>query len=394
MTATHCVDCTARRQLKLYVAFELGWSEWKLAFGPAPGVPARLRTVPARDLELVLAEIAKAKQRFGLPADAPVLSCYEAGRDGFWLHRYLLRERIENVVVDSSSIEVSRRARRAKSDRLDAAKLLTQLLRYHGGEERVWSVVVVPSEGEEDKRHLHREMLSLKGERTEHVNRIKGLLAGCGLALAAVDAKFVERLGVLRLWDGQGVPCELQQRLHREYARWQLVNAQIAALEQQRVQRIRQGPAEGMKKVRRLLEVSGVGVNTAWLLVHELFGWRRFANRRQLGALAGLAPSPYQSGKSNHEQGISKAGNPRLRAMLVEISWGWLRWQPRSRLSRWFHDRFGRGTSRYKRVGIVALARKLLVALWRYVEMGEIPEGVQRVDWEAKLKGRRVPLPD
>jgi transposase len=209
-----------------------------------------------------------------------------------------------------------------------------------------------------------------------------------------VGPKFLHQLAALPTWDGQPVPCELHQRLQREYARWQLVNAQIGALEQQRLQRIRHNPTQEIKKVRQLLQVSGVGVNTAWLLVHELFGWRRFANRRQLGALAGLAPSPYQSGDRNHEQGISKAGNPRLRAMLVEISWGWLRWQPRSRLSRWFHDRFGRGTSRYKRVGIVALARKLLVALWRYVEMGEIPEGVELVDWEAKLKGRRVALGD
>jgi transposase len=394
MTATRWVDCTAPRQPKLYVAFELGWSEWKLAFAPAPGVPARLRRVPARDLEMLRREIAKAKQRFGLPEDAPVLSCYEAGRDGFWLHRCLLREGILNVVVDSASIEVSRRARRAKSDRLDAAKLLSQLLRYHGGEARVWSVVVVPSEAAEDQRQLHRELMSLKEERTEHVNRIKGLLAGCGLALATVGPKFLHQLGELRTWDGQPVPCELHQRLQREYARWQLVAAQIGALEQQRLQRIRHNPTQEIKKVRQLLQVSGVGVNTAWLLVHELFGWRRFANRRQLGALAGLAPSPYQSGDRNHEQGISKAGNPRLRAMLVEISWGWLRWQPRSRLSRWFHDRFGRGTSRYKRVGIVALARKLLVALWRYVEKGEIPEGVELVDWEAKLKGRRVALGD
>jgi transposase len=339
-------------------------------------------------------EIAKAKQRFGLPEDAPVLSCYEAGRDGFWLHRCLLREGILNVVVDSASIEVSRRARRAKSDRLDAAKLLSQLLRYHGGEQRVWSVVVVPSEAAEDQRQLHRELMSLKEERTEHVNRIKGLLAGCGLALATVGPKFLHQLAAMQTWDGQPVPCELHQRLQREYARWQLVAAQIGELEQQRLQRIRHNPTQEIKKVRQLLQVSGVGVNTAWLLVHELFGWRRFANRRQLGALAGLAPSPYQSGDRNHEQGISKAGNPRLRAMLVEISWGWLRWQPRSRLSRWFHDRFGRGTSRYKRVGIVALARKLLVALWRYVEKGEIPEGVELVDWEAKLKGRRVALGD
>jgi transposase len=389
MTATRGVDCIANRQPVLYVAFELGWSEWKLAFSPGAGVAARLRTVGARNLALLAAEIAKAKARFGLPADAPVRSCYEAGRDGFWLHRYLLSQGIDNRVVDSASIEVNRRARRAKSDRLDACKLLSQLLRYHGGEPRVWSVVVVPGAAEEDKRHLHRELLTLKGERTEHVNRIKGLLAGCGLA-GEVDRQFPERLEQLRTWDGQAVPAELQARLRREFARWQLADDQIRALEQQRRQRMRHSAAPEMGQVRQLLQVAGIGENGAWLFVHELFGWRRFRNRRQLAALAGLAPSPYQSSQSSHEQGISKAGNPRLRALLVELAWGWLRWQPGSRLSRWFHERFGNGTSRYRRVGIVALARKLLVALWRYLETGEVPEGVELVDWEAKLKGRRV----
>lgn len=321
-----------------------------------------------------------------------MVSCYEAGRDGFWLHRYLVSRGIDNVVVDSASIEVNRRSRRAKSDRLDAAKLLSQLLRYHAGESRVWSVVVVPSEADEDKRQLHRELMELKAERTEHVNRIKGLLASCGLVVREIDATFLETLRQLRTWNGQAVPAELERRLRREYARWQLLEAQIEELSRERVQRIRRSSEREMSKVRQLLQVAGVGQNSAWLLVHELFGWRRFANRRQLGALAGLAPSPYQSGSSNHEQGISKAGNPRLRAMLVEISWGWLRWQPHSALTRWYQERFGRGTSRYRRVGIVALARKLLVALWRYVETGEIPQGAELVDWEAKLKGRRVAL--
>ena len=392
MTATRCVDCMARRQPTLYVAFELGWSEWKLAFGVGAGVPARLRTMGARQLGTLDEEIRKAKLRFGLPADAPVVSCYEAGRDGFWLHRYLASRGIDNVVVDSASIEVNRRSRRAKSDRLDAAKLLSQLLRYHAGESRVWSVVVVPSEADEDKRQLHRELMELKVERTEHVNRIKGLLASCGLAVREINEKFLETLSQLRTWNEQAVAAELEGRLRREYARWQLLDQQIEELSRERVQRIRHSPEKAMGKVRQLLQVAGVGPNSAWLLVHELFGWRRFANRRQLGALAGLAPSPYQSGSSNHEQGISKAGNPRLRAMLVEISWGWLRWQPSSRLSQWYQERFGRGTSRYRRVGIVALARKLLVALWRYVETGEIPPGAELVDWQAKLKGRRVAL--
>jgi transposase len=394
MTATCVGNCIAQGACGLYVAFELGWSEWKLAFTTAAGVPPRLRRMKARNLEELSLELAKAKKRFGLPADAPVVSCYEAGRDGFWLHRYLQRQGIANVVVDSASIEVNRRLRRAKSDRLDALQLLRQLGRHHAGEKRVWSVVVVPSVTTEDQRQLHREMMGLKEERTEHVNRIKGLLAGCGLALVRVDKKFVEQLGTMRTWDGQEVPAELQQRLQREYARWQLVEEQIRGLEQERVERIRHSPEPEMKKVRHLLQVSGVGVNSAWLFVRELFGWRRFQNRRQLGALAGLAPSPYQSGQSNHEQGISKAGNPRLRAMLVEIAWGWLRWQPGSGLSRWYEKRFGNGSSRHRRVGIVALARKLLVALWRYVETGEAPEGAELVDWEAKLKGRRVALAD
>jgi len=393
MAATRSVDCTAQRPPVLYVAFELGWTEWKLAFTAAAGAPARLRSIGARALVRLHQEIANAKKRFGLPDDAPVRSCYEAGRDGFWLHRYLESQGIANVVVDSASIEVNRRARRAKSDRLDAAKLLTQLLRYHGGETRVWSVVVVPSAANEDQRQLHRDQMALKAERTEHVNRIKGLLAGCGLT-ATVDKQFLERLEALRTWEGAALPSELRHRLQREHARWQLVDAQIGELDKERVERIRHSPEKEMRQVRQLLQVAGVGVNSAWLFVRELFGWRRFANRRQLAALAGLAPTPYQSGSSHHEQGISKAGNPRLRALLVEIAWGWLRWQPDSHLSRWYQERFGKGTSRYRRVGIVAVARKLLIALWRYLETGEAPAGAVLVDWEAKLKGRRVVLAD
>ena len=391
MTATRIVNSTAPQQSVLFVAFELGWSEWKLAFSPGVGVPARQRTIAARNLALLDKEIAKAKERFKLPADARVLSCYEAGRDGFWLHRCLASRGIDNRVVDSASIEVNRRMRRAKSDRLDATKLLTQLLRYHGGEDRVWSVVVVPSSTDEDKRQLHRELMALKAERTEHVNRMKGLLAAWGLD-SKIDKQFLERLTTMRIWDDQAVPAEMQQRLRREFARWQLVDEQIRQLESERVQRIRHNADPALEKVRRLLQLAGIGTNSAWLFVFELFGWRRFQNRRQLAALSGLAPTPYQSGTSRHEQGISKAGNPRLRAMLVEIAWGWLRWQPGSRLSRWYRERFGQGSRRYQNVGIVALARKLLVALWRYVEFGEIPEGAELVDWDAKLKGRRVSL--
>jgi transposase len=365
-------------EVRLHLAFELGWHEWKLAFTIGHGQSPRLRTIRARDVAALQREIAKAKARFGLPADAVVVSCYEAGRDGFWLHRCLQAAGVGNVVVDSSSIEVNRRRRRAKSDRLDASKLLTMLLRYHAGETKVWSVVKVPSVADEDGRRLHRELRQLKDERTGHINRIKGLLASQGVHLNTVNKAFAERLAMIRLWDNTELGADLRAELLREFERWQLVNRQINALELERRQRLRSDATPHVDKVRRLLQLSGVGFNGAWMLVMELFGWRRIKNRKQLGALVGLTPTPYQSGSSAKEQGISKAGNRHLRQLLVELAWCWLRWQPESALSCWFGSRFGVGGGRRARkVGIVALARKLLIALWRYLEHGEIPQGAK-----------------
>jgi transposase len=370
------------------VAFELGWSEWKLAFATAPADAPRLRSVGGRNTQAILQEIAKAKKRFGLPEDAPVFCCYEAGRDGFWLHRWLLAQGYHNLVVDSSSIETKRRQRRAKNDRLDASKLVSMLLRYHGGEKKVWSVVQVPSVADEDRRQLHRDLLELKAERTQHVNRIKGLLAGCGLAVTTIDEDFPTVLAELRQWDGTPVPAELQRRLLREFERHQFVDGQIRDLENERARKIRTGEDKSLDKVRQLLNLRGIGVNSAWLFTYELFRWRGIQNRRQLGALAGLAPTPYDSGASTREQGISKAGNRRLRTMAIEIGWCWLQYQPQSALSEWYARRFGGGNSRQRRIGIVALARKLLVALWRYLETGTVPEGAILLNWREKKKGR------
>ncbi len=388
MSATSRVDCSSGAGV-LYLAFDLGWSGWKLAFSTCPVENPRIRSMAARKLDDLEAEIAKAKKRFGLPADAPVRCCYEAGRDGFWLHRYLSARGIDNCVVDASSIEVPRRYRRAKNDRLDASKLLGMLLRYWGGEKKVWSVVQVPTVAVEDRRQLHRELLTLKGERTEHVNRIKGLLAACGLA-GEVDGEFPQRLAELRTWDSQEVPLELQRRLLREFARWQGVDRHIAELERERVARIQKSRGEALDQVRRLLRLRGIGANSAWLFVMEFFSWRQIRNRRQLGALAGLTPTPYDSGDGSREQGISKAGNRRLRAMAIEIAWCWLRYQPGSRLSEWYRERFGSGKSRLRRIGIVALARKLLVALWRYLERQELPAGA--VEAPKKLFCRALPV--
>jgi transposase len=399
MTATRRQHSTTQTQtppatLVLYLAFELGWNDWKLAFGTGPADSPRLRTIGGRKTDTLLQEIAKAKQRFGLPEQTPVVSCYEAGRDGFWLHRFLAAHGIANEVVDSSSIEVQRRGRRRKTDRLDAAKLLSMLIRFHQGERQVWRVVQVPGVVDEDRRQLHRDLLEMKAERTRHSNRIKGLLAGCGVAVAQVDADFPTVLAELRTWDSQPVPVELQKRLLREHARWVFVDRQIKDLENERARKIRTSTEEPMSKVRQLLNLRGIGANSAWLYVMEFFGWRRIRNRKQLAALAGLTPTPYDSGDSAREQGISKAGNRRLRTMAVEIAWCWLQYQPGSALSQWFQTRFGSGNSRQRRIGIVALARKLLVALWRYLETGQTPGGAEVVDWKTKKAGpQKVAVP-
>jgi transposase len=294
---------------------------------------------------------------------------------------------VDNCVVDSASIEVNRRQRRTKTDRLDAAKLLGLLLRYHSGERKVWSVVRVPSAGDEDARQLHRELQALKDERTEHINRIKGLLASQGLTAPEVNKHFAEWLAKAQLWDSSAVPTELQRRVLRELERWQLLDRQIKTLEDERRRRIRRDDTPHVDKVRSLLDLWGVGLNGAWLLVYELFAWRRFDNRKQVGGCVGLTPTPYQSGDSRREQGISKAGNRRMRRLMVELAWCWLRWQPHSELSRWYLRRFAVGNGRSRKIGVVAVARKLLIALWRYLEQGELPAGARLASWQKKVKG-------
>ena len=374
MTATTRTIETIASTPALFVSFELGESSWKLAFTTGMGQRPRERTISARDRVAVRREIERAKQRFGLATDVPVKSCYEAGREGFWLHRWLVSEGIDNRVVDASSIEVNRRLRRAKTDRMDATRLLLLLVRFFGGERSVWSVVRVPSAAEEDRRHLHRELLTAKRDRTRVANRIQGMLANHGLRVDWRQS-LTPQFDALRLWDGTPLPAGLRERLTREEERLALLSGQIAALESARRERIRTGNDTATLQVQQLLALQGIGSNSAWLYVMEFFAWRRFRNRREVGALAGLTPTPYQSGESNREQGIAKAGNRHVRAMAIEIAWGWLRFQPDSSLTRWYQERFGHGSSRLRRIGIVALARKLLIALWQYLETGVVPEG-------------------
>ncbi len=359
----------------LSLAFDLGNREWTLGFTTGFGQSPRERTIDARDLPTLATEIAEAKRRFALPASARVRSCYEAGRDGFWLHRALTQQGVDNLVVDSASIEVNRRARRAKSDHLDVRKLLTMLLRYDAGERRVWRVVRVPTPAEEDRRQVHRELMRTRRDRARVTNRIKGLLASQGVSLATRQ-DLSTQLPTLRLWDGTPLLPGLLVRLEREWAKVTLLTTQMRTLQAARRKLLHSAATDpAVAQVRQLLALRAIGPESAWLYVMEFFSWRQFHNRRQIGALAGLTPTPYQSGDVHHEQGISKAGNRHIRAMAIEIAWAWLHYQPTSALACWYNARFGHGSSRVRKIGIVALARKLLIALWQYLETGVPPEG-------------------
>ena len=355
---------------ELYMAFELSDKDWKLALGDGVRSPSRYAVAAGGTAALVEC-IAKAKARCGLVPEARVHSCYEAGRDGFWLHRWLIAQGIDNVVVDSASIEVNRRARRAKTDRLDADKLLSMLIRYHADEPRVWSVVRVPTLEEEDARRAHRELGRLGHERTAHINRIRALLVLSNLRVKYVGGRLWQRW-----WAGHALELapRVRAEIERESERLLLVKKQMDTIEAEQ----RQAVAVGSEpQVVRLAQLRGIGISSGWVLAKELFGWRRFRNRREVAGCLGLTPSPYASGGSETEQGISKAGNRRVRTLLVELAWSWLRYQPQSELSRWFNRRFAGGGKRLRRIGIVALARRLAIALWRYLEDGLIPQGAQ-----------------
>lgn len=356
----------------LYMAMELSNAKWRLAFGD--GSWQRQVVIRSGDIEDLQEQIRRTKEKWGLEAGVPVVSCYEAGRDGFWIHRQLEQLGICNRVVDAGSIEVSRRARRAKTDRLDAQALLEKLIRYEEGERRVWRVVKVPPKEWEDLRQLHRERGQLLGERTRHRNRLTSKLVGQGIRIP-VDRDFVQRLEEVRLFDGDPLPAHLKAGLRREWERLQLVEEQLRELEGKMRELTQED--ERLQAVRALMWLTGIGLISAWMLVLEIFGWREIANRRELSSLAGLVPSPYHSGEMAREQGISKAGNRRVRSLMIELAWLWLRYQPGSKETQWFQKRFGQGSKRQRRIGIVALGRRLLVNLWRFIESGVVPEGAR-----------------
>jgi transposase len=267
----------------LHLAFELSQTKWKLGF--SDGKKMRFRSIAAKDLEQLQEEIEKAKERFKLRGEIKIVSCYEAGRDGFWLHWYLSSCGIENVVVDSSSIEVNRRKRRTKTDRIDARKLLQMLMRYHGGERKLWSVVNVPSVEAEDGRQLNRELETLNKERTMHRGRMRGLLIQQGLEVRNPSGKkFLEELESLRTWDGEEIPADLKERVVREYERLRQVEDQMTLLRKERERRVESGANASLRMVSQLRTLYGIGVTSSWDFVMEMYGWRKFRNRKEVGA--------------------------------------------------------------------------------------------------------------
>ena len=369
----------------IFVSLELSRSNWLItSLSPGNGEKMSKHGVAAGDMAALLARFAELKRKAMARTgnSYPIIAIEEAGLDGFSIHRVLQDEGIESHVVDAASIAAPRRRRRAKTDKIDGEALVRALLAHKRGEPRVCSMVVAPSPEEEDRRRICREREVLIGERIAHVNRIKGLLFAHGISgYAPVRRDRRARLEALRTSDGRGLPERMKAQISRELDRLELLIAQIKAVEAARdamlaslTQAGTDTKADARHPLAMLLGVKGIGAEFAASLWMEAF-YRTFANRRKLAAYAGLAATPWQSGAIAHEQGVSKAGNPRLRTKMVQLAWLWLRHQPQSALARWFHEQGKRERKGWRKSAIVALARKLLVALWKYVNAGVLIEG-------------------
>jgi transposase len=361
----------------IFVAIELSQKSWLVTLHSPDRDRISRHKLEGGDHAALLALIEKtrirAEQKLGAPLR--VASCYEAGYDGFWLHRLLLAAGIMNFVFDAASIPVEQRGRRAKTDRIDGELLLRTLMAYLRGEPRVVRIVKVPSVEQEDARRGSRERERLVKEQTAHTNRIKALLRLQGMAVGYPRRRdWLNWLAKQRDWQGQPVSPHLLAEVTREHARLLLVRQQLAALEQAQATQACPVPQAMVERRDQLQRLKALGPSFATTLTSELF-YKDFDNRRQVAAYCGLPPSPWRSGGIDREQGISKAGNPRARLKAIELAWLWLRHQPESELSRWFNTRTANAGKRARRIAIVALARKLMVALWRYLTTGLVPAG-------------------
>lgn len=362
----------------IFVSLELSRASWLItSLSPGAGEKLSKHSIPAGDVAELLARFDQLKQKAAARADRayPLIVIQEAGLDGFWIHRVLEAEGIESHVVDAASILTSRRRRRAKTDRIDGETLVRTLLAYKRGEPRVCSMVRAPTPEEEDRRRICRERKTLVVERIEHTNRIKGLLCAQGIFdYDPLRRNRRARLEELQTGDGRPLPARLKAQISRELDRLEILQAQLKAVEAERDALLDPAIDEAPTPAMMLAQLRGIGPQIAAILWSEAL-YRHFDNRRQLAAYAGLAPTPWQSGSINHEQGVSKSGNPRLRTTMIQVAWLWTRHQPASELSRWFQARVQRNGGRLRKTTIVALARKLLVAFWKYVTSGVVIEG-------------------
>ncbi len=360
----------------LYCALELSKNSWLLAIQfPGRDNPS-LHPIRGGDAEQLMVKLDAAQDRLTkISGQVPrVILCYEAGYDGFWLARFLEQCGIECLVMEPASLQVNRKARRVKTDRIDVEKLLHALIAWCRGERHVCSMVVIPSAEEEDLRRSHRERDRLIRERTAHINRIKGLLFGQGIRGINVKSRYKTLTPAdLVTGDGRPLPERLAREIAREIQRVALVQEQLREIERDRD--LAPTPCAATERKRhQLLRLNGIGLASAAILAREVY-YRQFANRRQVGSYLGVTPSAYDSGESRRSQGISKAGNSLARSVMIQVAWFWLRHQPESELTKWFRRRTEGQSKRMRRVMIVALARKLAIALWRYLETGLIPQG-------------------
>jgi transposase len=370
----------AKSSVSAHAAIELSKSTWLVAVLSPNSDRVKLRQVRGGDtaalVGLLQREQMSAAQVHGCPGE--IVVCFEAGYDGFWLARFLRKRGIRTSVLDSTSFLINRRSRRAKTDRLDAESMVRMFRSFDQGDRTVCREVCVPTPEEEDAKRLDRERLQLSAERTRHVNRIRALLNLHGIreVKALWGGDWRKWLQVVRTADDESLGKFLAAELTREFERLELVHAHIRDLDRQLEEGLRDGTLgiPDVDKVRRIATLKGIGRLSAVLLVSEVFH-RQFANRKCLASFLGLAPSPYASGAVKHDQGISKAGNRFARRLLVELAWCWLRYQPTSALSQWYRGTFGAGSGRSRKIGVVALARKLAVAIWRFVEDGLVPQG-------------------
>lgn len=380
MTATQQENYTLNTN-ELYIGLELSKHKWIIG-GIVSLNKICVKTIERFDIASFLKVIKEYKERFKLQEDSVVHIVYESGLDGFSVYRLLSSQGFKVMQVDSASIEQNRRKRKAKSDKIDVKKLTNLLYGYHHGERDCLRAVQIPSETEEDLRRNHREYEQLQKEARQHENRIMSVLAVHGIK---EEIRNIKRKGFGERIKGQAFKTPLgekisdyaQESLEREYERYQLVRNQLLELKRKAQEFIKKNPdSKVTQQVKLLMRIKGLGFWGAWKLSTEWFGWREFKNRKEVGGAAGLTGVPHQSGESSRDQGISKAGNKRIRRLAVELAWFWLRYQPNSKMSQWFHERFVQG-KRVRRIGIVALARKLLVTLWRYLSKGILPLDIE-----------------